>query len=156
MNQVEFLRAEVERLANPPRAQVVRKLTPQATTTSIYNPVIFDAVDFDTDRMWDASSPDRLTVRRAGTYQVDAICSFVPHATGARGCRVIRNNVGVTFTRSINAGGLSTALQVNATVECRPGDYFYLEAYQNSGGDLDTGTGQSGELPRLTVRWVSD
>lgn len=115
-----------------------------ATTTKIE----FDDVAEDTNNFWNPDNPTRLTVPQKfdGVYVVTAGVRFASNATGFRRAKVLPSwdadgaNVEATF-RAEPVSSSATAMTVAAPrFYLRAGDYVELEAYQDSGGNLNVST----------------
>jgi hypothetical protein len=99
---------------------------------------------------WSASSPTRLTVRVAGTYEIVGNAEFASNATGARSLGIKVN--GVFLAVQATPASLSQ-VTVSTQWKCSVGDYIELFAYQTSGGSLDIAYGQW-YSPRLSIARV--
>ena len=95
----------------------------------------------DTDDIWSAGAPTRLTVPAGVTkVRLSATIVFATNATGVRQISVNKNGdipeggLGLTTTAS-NIGQLLSA--TSSVMDVEAGDYFELRVYQNSGGSLN-------------------
>lgn len=131
----------------------------QAIANGTFTPINFNAEAFDTDNFHDnATNPSRFTITNSGNYRITYNASFAIAAGGGeRAYFVARNgNYAVGLDRfaltsvlpnSINNRVGSTEIPLNA------GDYIQLVAYQDSGGNLNTGfeTLANPGMMRLTI-----
>jgi len=121
----------------------VRLAADQSIPNGVTMPVSWGVVAYDTDGMWSAAKPARLTVSRAGLYLVTGNLRYAT-GTGPRMARLYRNEVGVASQFwSTNASTASEVL-VTAHVSCVAGDYFHLSAFQQSGAALNIGDAGTG------------
>ena len=112
----------------------------------------FDGSDtevFDTDDFHDpVTNNERLTVPAGlgGTYIVTGSISFATNTNGIRQFCMYHKNSGGTVQSNVyhidDAPNNGTGAYYNASfiVQAIPGDYFTIEAYQNTGGNLNLGT----------------
>lgn len=149
--------AEIERvvgavfgdLTNTARPLVaVRRTSTQSLTTSTDTVVVWQSFDIDNDGMWDAGTPDRLTVRTAGLWLFVSQERFVAiNTTGLRAGKIMKNGTAVStnsFASGSQAGiAVSEGNTLQITGKPQPfvvGDTIYLNAFQSSGGSLNLGT----------------
>lgn len=102
--------AELQFALDPPRASVSGPSTSLAD--DVLTVVTFGTLKWDTDGMWDAGTPTRLTVQTPGLYTVTMIAT-VPTAAYGRLSINLRSNAG-----GIATGGTSilTHTPVNTTI----------------------------------------
>lgn len=118
-------------------APVQNLLTGQFTTMT------FSVEEDDTDNMVDlVSHNDRVTIITAGVYIVEAQVRHVYHADTARR---ISNIVHIRSGSAINGagdarvnvgnagGGGDTLVPITQVIGCLAGDYFQIQAFQDSG-----------------------
>lgn len=116
--------------------------TPQAIPTgaAYVTAVSFPTVLFDTDGMYDAGNPTRLTVQHAGVYEIQASGGFVANAAGDRAAAIKLNGATLLTQAEGRAPGVFFwAGGVAVTQVCAAGDYFELYMVQNTGANLNTG-----------------
>nr|WP_247650835.1 right-handed parallel beta-helix repeat-containing protein [Sphingomonas sp. S2M10] len=96
------------------------------------------------------SNTQRIYVRDTGWYDVQALIRFAMNGTGLRQARIKKNNVVIDRTAVSVAGSAvsPSSLILSAYEFARMGDYFSVEVFQNSGGDLSLQANES----RFTVR----
>ena len=103
----------------------------------------FNGEQFDTSGFHDnATNNSRITIPsgKAGKYLFTAQTYFDANATGKRALWLAFNGArsGVSSASSENAGSSAANIgsQLSVIVDATVGDYFELQAYQNSGGNL--------------------
>lgn len=106
-----------------------------------------DQEEYDTDAFHSTvSNTDRLTVPTGVTrVRLTAQLSFASSATGARGLRIVRNADSTPATGLPNlffAGqnGGNALIVASAVISVSAGDYFRVQAYQDSGSALNANT----------------
>lgn len=117
----------------------------QSVPTATWTVLNLNSEDFDTASMHDtATNNSRVVCPTAGLYLLVAQTYHAPSALGTlRGFLAVRN--GATFASAealnltspdISWGNLQLLL---AIFVCAAGDYFQLQAYQDTGGNADVG-----------------
>lgn len=137
-------------LLNPPQASVIQSGTTQNMPSSTATNITFDTMQFDSDSIWDASQPDRLTIQTPGFYIVNAIFSWSSDPGGFRRGEILSNGSQISYTSAAPTTS-GTAFTSSIFAKFAVGDYLQLEHYQNSGSGL---TASSAAPPGLAVRWV--
>lgn len=129
-----------------PPACIAYRNTAQSTTNSTITAVSFTTAGVDTDGMFSAGSPTRITVQTPGIYMVTANLSLDANVTGQRELSVVQTS---TSSPTWNIQWLTSSAVVNPTINlyaemsCSAittaiaGDYFTMQAWQNSGGALN-------------------
>lgn len=128
----------------------------QTLTTATQTDISFDTAVLDRQGGWALSpNPTRFTPKLAGWYAVSGFVGYAANATGTRRAAVKKNGTYVPggFYQDAPASAAFTfrvftpvtLVQMNGTT-----DYFALEAYQGSGGNLATLSSSDGQ-PNLTV-----
>lgn len=121
----------------------------QVIPTGTWTSVTFDTEKFDTDTMHEGSThPSRITCNTAGIY----ICGGgweIATSTASFDVRVFLNNTSVVAFTQQNS---SVAQNVMCTgmVQLAAGDYIELQAFQTSGGNLNSQT-----EPYAPLFWAS-
>lgn len=128
---------------------VVRLSSSQSTTNDAGTIINFDTEVIDTDNYHSTSSnTSRLTVPsgKAGKFVVGCSAVFANNGTGYRNISFRKN--GTTYFNNIsaqNVGGSGNAgVMVTMVYDMAVGDYFEIDAYQNSGGSLNLLSGNGG------------
>lgn len=109
--------------------------------------ISWNAEEYDTDSMHDNSTnPSRITINTAGKYQIHSSVNFLPAATGRRYSEFYKNgsvlNGGLTQLITTGASG-TTTLHGQITLDLAAADYLEVKVYQDSGGAIDVGGGNS-------------
>lgn len=104
------------------------------------NTVTLGGEYWDTDNMHSTTvNPSRITIQTAGVYRVWGATAWASNVTGTRGGIIKMNgtvNVEPTYTQ-VAATNFNTVCRLQESfVSCVVGDYFELQAYQNSGAAL--------------------
>ena len=105
----------------------------QSLTSGTLTALSFNSEVVDDDNFW--SSGGRLTVTQAGTYLVTGTLLFAVNSTGSRRLDLTQNGVRIAGARQPASN--DTALSVPAIMHAVAGDYFRMEALQDSGGALN-------------------
>lgn len=116
--------------------------TPQsAPSSTAYDTTISWTIEtFDTNNMFSAGTPTRLTVQTAGTYIVVASAGFVANAAGDRAATIMKNGTDqIQQTEGRAPAVFFWAGSMAAVDQAQVGDFYDLRVAQNSGGALDTG-----------------
>ncbi len=123
---------------------LVHKTTSQSLNNDSTTVLTFDGEDYDTDSFHDTSTnTDRLTVPAGvSVVRVSARVIFASNATGYRKVNITKN-LALDFSGQSEVSlpavsGATTVLQfISPPIDVSAGDYFKLQAYQNSGGALN-------------------
>lgn len=124
-----------------PAVRVTRAGALAAVPNNTPTPVPFTAEVFDTDNMWSALTPDRITFNTAGVYQFGANWIWPSNTTGQRfGFWVYVPIVGpavslIDETVQTTTGDLRRKLDYQWHFAA--GDYIRLDVAQTSGGALN-------------------
>ena len=109
-----------------------------------YTSVNLQTEDFDDDGMHSTSvNTSRFTAQRDGRYLVAGGVGFSGNTTGRRGARIALNGASVEGTATLLIATSASAVAVStrtAVVEMVVGDYVEVQAFQDSGGALNTST----------------
>lgn len=129
------------RYPDPPSA-MLRQTVVQPLDNNTFEPVSFDAEDWDTHAAHAGGTPTRFTAPLAGKYVLSGGVGFAVNATGSRGCVWLKNGAQINGSQVMgtNNGAILTTLIAAKTipVQLAVGDYVELAGYQNSGAGLDT------------------
>ena len=90
--------------------------------------------------MWDVLTPTLLTAVKTGTHIIEGCIQF-PTAAGQRGLRITHSVAGVIVMdfRNATGGQFGTTMHLCVPYWMKIGETVILEAFQNSGGVLNTG-----------------
>lgn len=123
-----------------PAVKVKEATTNQSIANETYTKLTFSAEEFDTDAIFDISSPTRLTVKTAGIYRISGYCAFVFNTTGVRKILIRQSGSAILCLLNVMPVTISntlTTMMVETTVDMAVNDYVEMEVWQNSGGALD-------------------
>jgi hypothetical protein len=129
---------------------VVVSLSANVSTTNAAGTIInFDTERIDTDAYHStATNTSRLTVPvgKAGKFALGCSAVFANNATGYRNISFRKN--GASYFNNISAANVGASgnagVMVTMVYELLEGDYFEIDAYQNSGGSLNLLSGNGG------------
>ena len=134
-----LLRDNLDHLGTPVSAQASRS-TNLSIATSTFTDVTLPSEAWDTDSLHSTSSnTDRFTIPTGldGIYLVHGIITFAVNSTGARTLTVAKNGAGMQVTTFANAGTAAPVLSGARILRLVAGDYVSIEAWQDSGGNLN-------------------
>lgn len=114
----------------------------QSISNGAFESVSFDTVESNTFGVWSSSTPTRMTVQASGIYWFSTSIVYANNTTGTRYASIVKNGSGqhqMVDNRAANQGPggnpvYATVPILNTAVA---GDYFELQAYQDSGGALN-------------------
>lgn len=138
----------------------VRKTATQSIPGSTWTPISWDAEEYDDAGHWSSAAPTRITFEEAGRYLVLPNLIFASNSTGNRLWRAIRNGdqARELAEDSIDAPpGFQARISGSLIVNAAAGDYIEIEAFQDSGGNLnlDSGSGSVGDDAETTRCFVA-
>jgi len=115
--------------------------TTDATTLTVN----FNTETFDVDGYHDTSTnTSRITIPsgKTGYFLISYNLRFNNNATGYRNVNLLRNGSNIkSFAIQAVSSGSATSLGSTQIVYATTGDYFQVQAFQNSGGNLDLSGG---------------
>ena len=111
----------------------------------------------DTHGGWSSGAPSRWTCPSgcAGWYDYNGILSFANNATSTRAVHLLKNGSNVDGTQVILNGSASSSVLsmfFAGKVQLAVGDYIEVNAFQLSGGALNTGSGLTAPTLNLSRR----
>lgn len=125
-----------------PKALVKLTSAQSVANTVLYYPDWDEAV-YDTDSIWDAGQPKRLTCPIDGYVQLTMGASWAISSVGLRYLRIDKNGStglgGANHFRRYVSIAESEAFLITPVVPVVAGDYFEALYYQDTGGNLDLG-----------------
>lgn len=144
-----YIRDPIRFLLDRPTVRL-RQTTLINVPNNAFTSVTFQTEDFDLDS--DSGSTDnmhstavnitRITAVYAGYVKLDGGVAFAANATNQRGCRWAVNgaavNASAVLLQAVGGGNFTVVPARPIRVFLNVGDYAELQAYQNSGGALDT------------------
>lgn len=121
------------------KARVAKVSTAQSIPTGTWTVLTFDYEDFDVGDMVDLSTNnDRITIKEDGVYLIIGQVAFDNNATGLRFISILKNGARIAEGGSgVADGSYDARVNASAMFEFTAGDYVQLQAWQNSGGDLN-------------------
>jgi hypothetical protein len=137
---------------------VVKNTSAQTLTNNTNTAIAWTAEDIDTDGFHDnTTNNSRITIPtgKGGKYLISAKLAYAGNATGERAVQIykngslvlqmnVKNGLTGTFFTPTNTG-VFTAVAT---------DYFEIYGYQNSGGNLNTEPGGSGETMQFSATYL--
>lgn len=126
---------------NMPFVRARRLTGNQVIPTAAVTPVNMSAADIDTDTMWSAATPSRVTLKYAGRWNVKGTLYWQPNVAGnQREAWLLQNGVGITqHTENSNGNASAMTQHIGYIIEAAANDYVQLGAWQNSSGDVNVG-----------------
>ncbi len=120
-------------------ASVYRSSTQTHNNTGNWVTVAFGDEYWDTDSIHDnATNNTRLTCKTAGVYEIAACLRFAANSTGERGLRFVAGGAtAIGWVMVPTAPTQPAVLNLVWRHSMAVNDYVELQAYQNSGGNLD-------------------
>lgn len=123
----------------------VTRTVAQTIPDNVATAVAWDSTvqDFNFGAHNSAVNNSRFTPKQYGTYRFSAHVRFAANATGIRWAKLIKNIAGTDYTidyveNRAPSGAVPTYLKLGTEWSAdNPTDYFYVQVYQNSGGNLD-------------------
>ncbi len=119
----------------------LQRSTNQTIANATLTSVTWDTETLDTNAYHSTSTnTDRITIPsgKAGKYMVGFTLTYTGSSTGIRVGQIRKNGTSVSQTslQSVSGAG-NTVLSKTHVIDLTVGDYIDLQAYQNSGGNLD-------------------
>lgn len=155
-NLAEAVEGQIARLDNPAVAQV-RQTTAQTIANNTWTSLIFQVDDIDTHNGHLTGVSDnqrRYTAQVAGMYLLSGCVAWAASSAGQRWSRWARNGTeinGSLASAEANGSGQQMAVARTMVVSLGVGDYIELQAWQSSGGNLDTYVGVTAAQSSMTV-----
>lgn len=132
-----FTITQVDPTFERPVVRVSRTAGNQAIPTLTDTAVIFDTEEFDSDGMWDAGSPSRLTIPIAGIYLMGTSLRWTWH-TDPKWIFFRQDGATVLHRKTaINGSGIGHQMTHNYMYYFDIGDYVEVVCFQQTGADLD-------------------
>lgn len=144
-------------LTAPPRARL-RQTSAQSIPNNTYTSLTFNAEDYDSHNAHSTSSnTSRYVAQVAGYYQVSGKVAWAGNTTGRRASAWAVNGTQINGTEVAIAATSAAAIEhpaVTVDVLLAVNDFVELQAFQESGGALNTGVGSGAAQSVMTVRWT--
>jgi hypothetical protein len=137
------LNAAIADSLSPPRCYAYQGTTATTLTTGAAAALPLDSELFDTPGTMHSlvTNTSRIVLPTSGYYRVIARVGFASNATGFRRVVIALNGTNIAETRVPAVSGAATVAECVAEWPAAAGQYFEMQAQQNSGGNLDTATG---------------
>lgn len=162
MNEIK---TSIDFLRNPPMAHVRRRNSSFTFTASsgTYFTVGFDTLvnSYDPYGMWNAGSPDRLTVQIPGWYSCEMVTHWGGTAQDLRYLQVLAKN-GMSFDDMIlrhdqkSLPNSSTAVRKEGMLYLNQGDNIFLGVSNEGSGSFSLTAASDSECTQLRIRWISN
>jgi hypothetical protein len=138
----------------PPMARIHRAAALNHTSTGGYQTVTFDTETFsNTDDMYAAGTPTRITIKTAGVYLFTAAATMATVGTGIRVARIVINGSTVIaengHINNLAYGGYNV---LSSVWSCAANDYATVDVFQNSGANLAYSVGSGYTF--LSATWL--
>jgi hypothetical protein len=105
--------------------------------------ISFSTELWDTDAIFDAGSPTRLTCKTAGKYSISAHVAFASNTTGNRQVFIRKNGTDYLagdIRQAVQTGGTRTVFAIETKEVLNVNDYVELIVFQTTGGSLNVDT----------------
>jgi hypothetical protein len=125
---------------------------PDATSTTInFNTEIFDVDGYHDN----STNTNRITIPSGKTGYFLFVCQirFSANSSGYRSINIRKNGATMTQPSVSNSIGNNTTVSSSFIVYGVPGDYYDLQAFQNSGSTLELG-GSSNQIQNFAVTYL--
>ena len=114
----------------------------QTLTNNTNTVLTFANENFDTDGFHSTSSnTSRMTIPtgKSGKYLINATLTHNTNGTGQRAMNILKNGTAIAFSVMLQSTAANYGTGINGTTiaDLVAGDYIEVQAYQNSGGNLD-------------------
>lgn len=113
----------------------VRRSTNQTISNATMTAISFDTERWDTDTIWDAGQPTRLTCKTAGAYLITGHVCWDNNTGGTYRLATIRLNGTTELARQAGVLSAYGEASVSTIYKLAVNDYVELCVYQDSGGD---------------------
>lgn len=124
-----------DRLPGPDIGARVNRSTSQSIPNGVSTAISFNGSRYDTNQIWSAVLPTRLTCKTAGKYLIGGCFRFEGNTVGNRFLIILLNGAS-----QIGAGesvGSSTISNASCVYSLAVNDYVQMIAFQNSGQSLN-------------------
>lgn len=138
VNNDIYLKGELDKFVGARVRNTANQSINHNTTTAL----TFDTEVFDTDAIFDAGSPTRLTCKTAGKYLIMGHMVFAENATLGRYAEIRLNGAATylctTAIRANTGAGWTTSVDVATIYHLAVNDYVEFRVLQDSGGALNS------------------
>ena len=112
----------------------VNRSTSQSIPNAVNTAISFNGSRYDTNQIWSAVLPTRLTCKTAGKYSIGGCFRFDVNAAGTRYIDLKFNGVSISVTEGT---GATSIFSISSIYSLAVNDYVELNAFQNSGSALN-------------------
>lgn len=113
----------------------------QSLTTSVQTEILWNTEAWDDDTMHDTSTnTGRIVCKTAGRYRATGYIEYASNGTGIRSAHLKVTGTEKMRTRVAPASGSVTGVPISGEFDMAANDYFTLDGFQDSGGNLDVNT----------------
>lgn len=142
LTQLDIPISQIQGFAQTTQAASVTRSSNQTITTGTWTTLSFDTEDYDkpdNSMHSTTTNPSRITAKVAGRYLASAFVPWNTNATGSRQVRIAQNGGAASFIASTAAvSGQATDMCITFPVfDLVINDYLEIQAFQDSGGNLD-------------------
>lgn len=136
----------------------VYNTTTQTIPTATLTTLTFNTERFDTQAMHSTvSNTSRITIATGwgGLYLFGAVVGWAVGSSNSRGIFILLNagTILISGPSQLGEGVLASSMETTTLYSCVAGDFFELQVYQNSGGNLATQAGSSQLSPEFWGIW---
>lgn len=155
-----YIRDPIRFLLNLPIAELTATAAQLHNSTGNFLDVNWGAETVDSANGHDNSTANsRYTAVYAGWYLCSASVQFAANSTGRRGVRYAVNGTAVNSTSTLLAATSANSVIVSARAKLiylNVGDYVTVQAFQDSGGNLNINTTADPQNGGFTIKWASN
>ena len=113
----------------------VNRSTSQSIPNGVSTAISFNGSRYDTNQIWSAVSPTRLTCKTAGKYSIGGCFRFDANAAGTRYIEIRLN--GSAQIAVLEGTGVTSIFSISSIYSLSVNDYVELSAFHNSGAALN-------------------
>jgi len=114
----------------------IRRDSTQTIANGTITELSFSVEEQDTANMFDAGSPELLTIQKTGTYLIGGSVSFQSNAVGMRKVTLLSSGGGSLYFTTNAVDGDATIVNLCGYAKLTLADTLKLTVWQNSGGNL--------------------
>lgn len=124
-------------LVHVPRAQYTSNVTKPAPPSTWVSPSWNQKVT-DTDNFMIPGDDEAMYINKSGLYLIQVLVTFATNQYGARNLRIIKNaSASIGYVSSVPVGPYAHRVNVSAIQFFNAGENVKIQAYQDTGSDLD-------------------
>jgi hypothetical protein len=133
-----------------PMAKVWRSTAQSIVSAATPAAIVFDTVVYDTDGLWSVVTPTYLSIKTAGKYLVSGNILLAPATGGSQRFASLQVNGVDVANQSAPLTNDYGRMSLDVVVNLAVGDKVYLTLYQDSGGAVNTYTGNGSNTLTVT------